>query len=250
MASTQEKLDMALDQIAENNNESSNTTTTNNNNNGSYGKSERGRGRGRSNHRPYNRGPRRYEESEPQAEAGSVLKISAGSDPRSVAGAVSHISRESDCPALLAIGATSINQAVKAVAIARGYLEENKIEVTCYPEFRADKRAGLKLVLVKSVRRAAAANEPEMQALKVSRDSVPGTVAGAIAKKIRENQRVCVLAIGAECVTNAVRAVFLGRKYLTEDGMDISFRPEFTKVKFTDGRDCSAVKLVILSQQI
>ena len=48
----------------------------------------------------------------------------------------------------LCLSRLSINQAIKAVAISRGYLEENKLELTCYPEFRVDKRSGLNLVLL------------------------------------------------------------------------------------------------------
>jgi stage V sporulation protein SpoVS len=59
-----------------------------------------------------------------------------------------------------------------------------------------------------------------------------------------------LLAIGADSVTHAVKAISIGRKYLEADGLDISFRPEFTRVKFDDGRDCSAIKLVVLAQQI
>ncbi len=65
------------------------------------------------------------------------------------------------------VGASSINQAIKAVAIARGYLEENKLELTCYPEFRSDKRTGLQLILSKTVRRPAPTNDKDVQQLKV-----------------------------------------------------------------------------------
>jgi stage V sporulation protein S len=95
-----------------------------------------------------------------------VLKISSGSNPRTVAGAISHISRQGECPNMLATGASSINQAIKAVAIARDYLNENKIELTCYPDFRVDKRSGLSLVLTKTIRRPSAPDK-DVQQLKV-----------------------------------------------------------------------------------
>jgi len=182
-------------------------------------------------------------------ERSRVLKISSGSNPKTVAGAISHISRQGECPSMLATGASSINQAIKAVAIARGYLDENKIELTCYPDFRTDKRTGLSLILTKSIRRPSPPDK-DVQQLKVSKGSNPSNVAGAIANKLRDGQRVWVLAIGADSVTHAVKAISIGRKYLEADGLDISFRPEFTRVKFDDGRDCSALKLIVLAQQI
>jgi hypothetical protein len=48
------------------------------------------------------------------------VKVSAGSNPKGVAGKVCHTCREGDAPAMLTIGSSCINQAVKAVCIARG----------------------------------------------------------------------------------------------------------------------------------
>jgi len=243
MASVNEKLDMSLDQISSSqpNGDAANAS--------SYGK-QRG-GRRRNNNAPYGRSnPQNNNKGETKTDDPSrVLKISSGSNPKTVAGAISHISRQGECPSMLATGASSINQAIKAVAIARGYLDENKIELTCYPDFRTDKRTGLSLILTKSIRRPSPPDK-DVQQLKVSKGSNPSNVAGAIANKLRDGQRVWVLAIGADSVTHAVKAISIGRKYLEADGLDISFRPEFTRVKFDDGRDCSALKLIVLAQQI
>lgn len=48
------------------------------------------------------------------------VKVSSGSNPKSVAGKVCHTCREGDAPAMLTIGSSCINQAVKAVCISRG----------------------------------------------------------------------------------------------------------------------------------
>ena len=50
-----------------------------------------------------------------------VLKVSAKSNPNSVAGALAGVIRERGCAEMQAIGAGALNQAVKAVAIARGF---------------------------------------------------------------------------------------------------------------------------------
>jgi len=65
----------------------------------------------------------------------NVIKVSAGSRTSSVAGAIAGMVREHRRAEVQAIGAGAVNQAVKAVAIARGYLLEDGINVVCLPEF-------------------------------------------------------------------------------------------------------------------
>ena len=64
-----------------------------------------------------------------------VLKVSAKSNPNSVAGALAGVIRENGSAEMQAIGAGALNQAVKAVAIARGYLIPVGIDVSCTPSF-------------------------------------------------------------------------------------------------------------------
>ncbi|MBL4888715.1 MAG: stage V sporulation protein S [Candidatus Lindowbacteria bacterium] len=65
----------------------------------------------------------------------TVLKVSAKSNPASVAGALASIVREVGTAEMQAIGAGAINQAVKAIAIARGYVAPNGIDMVCVPAF-------------------------------------------------------------------------------------------------------------------
>lgn len=65
----------------------------------------------------------------------TVLKVSAKSNPASVAGALASMIRESGKAEMQAIGAGAINQAVKAIAIARGYVAPNGIDMVCIPAF-------------------------------------------------------------------------------------------------------------------
>ena len=65
----------------------------------------------------------------------NVIKVSAGSRTSSVAGAIAGMVREHRRAEVQAIGAGAVNQAVKATAIARGYLLEDGINVVCLPEF-------------------------------------------------------------------------------------------------------------------
>ncbi len=64
-----------------------------------------------------------------------VIKVSAHSRSTAVAGAIAGIMRESRHAEVQAIGASAVNQAVKAIAIARGYLEPDGIDIVCVPEF-------------------------------------------------------------------------------------------------------------------
>ena len=64
-----------------------------------------------------------------------MLKVSAKSNPNAVAGALAAALRERERVELQAVGAGAINQAVKAVAIARGYVKSSEIDVVCAPAF-------------------------------------------------------------------------------------------------------------------
>ena|GEM_PF-21809 len=69
------------------------------------------------------------------APTADVLKVSARSRPSAVAGAIAGVVRELGRAEVQAIGAGATNQAIKAVAIARDYLQENGIEAVCIPAF-------------------------------------------------------------------------------------------------------------------
>jgi stage V sporulation protein S len=64
-----------------------------------------------------------------------TLKVSANSKPKSVAGALAAIVRETGCAEIQAIGAGAVNQAVKAIAITRGYVAPNGIDLVTVPAF-------------------------------------------------------------------------------------------------------------------
>jgi stage V sporulation protein S len=183
-----------------------------------------------------------------------ILKVSAKSNPKNVAGSISHTSRSGDSPTLMATGAVSINQAVKSIAIARGYLEDNKLDLSVSPEFRNEERGAISFVLTKTALRRPAnqtGQQPneETQELRVAQASEPSVVAGSIAKKVRAGERVCVVSIGAGSVSQTVRAITIARRYLEKDNVDISFRPEFIHVEMKDGQR-SAIKFQILAQQL
>jgi stage V sporulation protein S len=64
-----------------------------------------------------------------------VIKVSAGSRSTAVAGAIAGIVRSQGRVDMQAIGAAAVNQALKAAAIARGYLLLDGIDVIVIPSF-------------------------------------------------------------------------------------------------------------------
>jgi stage V sporulation protein S len=64
-----------------------------------------------------------------------TLKVSARSNPNSVAGAMAGAVRQAGAVEVQVVGAGALNQAVKAVAIARGYVAASGIDLVCIPTF-------------------------------------------------------------------------------------------------------------------
>ena len=65
----------------------------------------------------------------------TVLKVSAQSNPKSVAGALASVVREQGTAEIQAIGAGAVNQTMKAIAIARGYLAPAGVDLVAFPAF-------------------------------------------------------------------------------------------------------------------
>lgn len=83
-----------------------------------------------------------------------VLKVSTKSNPNSVAGALAGIMREKGNAEIQAVGAGAINQSVKAIAIARGFLAPGGIDMFCVPAFididiDGEERTAIKFIVQK-----------------------------------------------------------------------------------------------------
>ncbi len=65
-----------------------------------------------------------------EAEEDFIIKVSGGSDPQSVASAITNAFYESNAVTMRALGAAAVNQAVKAIAIARGYIAPRGLDMT------------------------------------------------------------------------------------------------------------------------
>lgn|SRR5690606_6088209 len=71
-----------------------------------------------------------------------TLKVSSKSNPNSVAGAIVATVRENGFAEVQSVGAGALNQAVKAVAIARGFVAPSGIDLICSPSFQDVEIAG------------------------------------------------------------------------------------------------------------
>jgi len=63
------------------------------------------------------------------------LKVASKSDPKKVAGAVANYLEEKETVELQAVGAGAVNQGIKAIAIARGFVAPGGIDLVCVPAF-------------------------------------------------------------------------------------------------------------------
>lgn len=81
-----------------------------------------------------------------------VLKVSSRSEPKSVAGALAAVLREEGAAEVQAIGAGAVNQAIKAIAIARGFVAPNGIDLVTIPAFAeitidSEERTAIKFIV-------------------------------------------------------------------------------------------------------
>lgn len=258
-----------------------------------------------------------------------LLKISGRSDVKNTAGSIAHTSRSGECPILLCTGALSVNQAIKAICIARKYISENDIDLVIKPEFRNEEKQQYTLICIKSLpnidinknnnknkhddnvplsitsstssgtnsgTNTTVVNTPntiqstdssiidqqhsidqqlqstasqllespsdkpitagvtvtnllsDSHELRVANGSEPSLTAGSIAKKIRNNERIHIVSIGAGSILGTVCAITIAQRYLIQDNLELTFQPEFIHVHLNGGQ-CSAIKFNIYSHR-
>ena len=81
-----------------------------------------------------------------------TLKVSSKSNPNSVAGALANVIKDSSTVEIQSIGAGALNQAIKAVAIARGFVAPSGKNLVCIPAFTdilidGEERTAIKLII-------------------------------------------------------------------------------------------------------
>ena len=90
-----------------------------------------------------------------------TLKVSSRSNPNSVAGAMAGVVRQSGVVEVQVVGAGALNQAIKAAAIARGYVAPSGIDLVCVPTFAdididGERRTAIRLTIEDRARRTGA----------------------------------------------------------------------------------------------
>lgn len=81
-----------------------------------------------------------------------ILKVSSKSEPSSVAGSIVSFLKGNEKVEVQAIGAGAVNQTVKAIAVARGFVAPSGVNLICIPAFadvevEGEDRTGLKFIV-------------------------------------------------------------------------------------------------------
>ena len=191
-----------------------------------------------------------------------LMLVAAKSRVKPVAGSIARTTRDEggEPPVLSAVGAASVNQAIKAIAIARDFLQGDDIDLSI--EVSRRPQQDVKDVIIFALNKhpkgtlledvdADKENESDLyQDMRSASNSTPPALGGAIAKNIRDGKRPRITAIGQRPVFKAVCAVVLARKYLKKEQMDLDLVPRFTLVKFENGTDANAVQLIVLPRKL
>ncbi len=85
-----------------------------------------------------------------------------------------------------------------------------------------------------------------IETLRVSGNSKPNSVAGAIAALLRSESAVEVQAIGPQAVNQAVKAMAIARSYIEADQLDLYAQPSFVKLQLQN-EERTAVRFFIKS---
>lgn len=83
-----------------------------------------------------------------------------------------------------------------------------------------------------------------MEIIKVSSQSNPNAVAGAISGVIRERGKVEMQLVGAAALNQAVKAIAIARGFVAPAGIDLIFIPSFAEITI-DGEVRTAIRLVV-----
>lgn len=156
-------------------------------------------------------------------------KVLPGSDVRQTAGYMAIAMRNGSILSVTAASPEGLNQSVKAIALARSFLEDDGFDLTVRSSEPEKGEATVQLEVAPTaddwVREEI--RKSEAKELIVSSESVPSRVAGAIAKSTREELQVFCTAMGPKAISRVAKSVSLARQYLEAEGWELCFVPEF-----------------------
>src|SRR5690606_11659467 len=113
------------------------------------------------------------------------LKVSTKSNPNSVAGAMAGVLRHAGAVEVQVVGAGALNQAIKAVAIARGDVAAGGIDLVCVPSFAdieidGERRTAIRLVIEDRARERSAPEEPAAADIDLGADDLSDLVVNGL----------------------------------------------------------------------
>lgn len=185
-------------------------------------------------------------------DAGRLLLVCAGSLPGDVCGALAGYVREGRRVELQALGPDAALLAVRILATAAGFLAQAGISIATAPylaELTIDGAPEAALRFPVTACPAAGDGEAEAPAassspIRAAASSAPPAVAGAIAHRIRDGERVEVRAFGAQAVCVALHAIVTARRYLANQGIAIATAPGWA-TETRDGVEVSSLRFPI-----
>jgi len=177
-----------------------------------------------------------------------MLKVKSDSKPNTVAGAICNVVREArgnKPPSVLATGPQAINQAMKAVAIARKYLneEERPIDIVCSPVFERDVRSGSNVTFELSKSARPVVREPTEDDLTAKDKTDVFKLAGAIAGRVRDGGDVALTTKGPVPVLVVVKAIAAAQEYLTDDNLTLKFAVSIVDLENPEIKDATSTYL-------
>eukprot|EP00929_Paragymnodinium_shiwhaense_P060728 TRINITY_DN3031_c0_g1_i2.p1 TRINITY_DN3031_c0_g1~~TRINITY_DN3031_c0_g1_i2.p1 ORF type:complete len:464 (+),score=109.41 TRINITY_DN3031_c0_g1_i2:141-1532(+) len=174
-----------------------------------------------------------------------TCRMTGESDIHKSAGYISAGVRDCRPPAVVACDAAAVGQAVKAVAVARTFLEKDSLDIMVRPEDLDDDSIRLSITIVDDGTIREEIRNSQGDELYVSSESEPGKVAGAIAKRLRESTAVSCTALGPYAMLRAVKSITLARRYLANEVGVIYFAPHFEQ---ESGRGPTKMRLHLFAE--
>lgn len=171
-----------------------------------------------------------------------VIRASSSSQANRMAGSIAHTARRGDPPSVSGIGAACVNLAVKAIIIARRYVAENDFDLIATAHKSRVGPNALHFKLRKSTAPATSAAALAVEPLKCGASTKADLLGGAVAGRLRDGERVAILAVGANAVRNVAQAIIKARKYLRGDGLEVSFKPSFVELPASELQGGSSPK--------
>jgi len=86
-----------------------------------------------------------------------------------------------------------------------------------------------------------------MELLKISADSAPKSVAGALAAVIRDEKKAELQAVGAGAVNQTVKAIAICRGFVAPNGIDLVIKPAFVEIEI-DEEERTAIRFIVESR--